>query len=104
MESKQVFEVDENGKIIEIYLMSDEEIEQSDKVLITQDWQETRLFEPRWNFDTEKWEEGLTEEEIQELENGVNEQTLTLEDVKQEQEMLALAMFEMIETILQGGE
>lgn len=74
MESKQVFEVDGNGKIVEVYMMTDEEIEESSKTLVIKDWQGERLFEPKWNFETEEWEEGLSTEEIQRREQEIEEQ------------------------------
>lgn len=94
---KQVFELNDDGSIKEIWLMSDEEIEKSDKTLVIEGWQE-RLFEPRWDFEQEKWVEGLSDEEV--------EQTLKEIELQQnkpnEQERIEALENALIELILRS--
>ena len=61
---KQVFELNEDGTIKETLLMSDEEIKESNKIIVTESWQDG-LFEPKWDFEQEKWIEGLSNEEVE---------------------------------------
>ena len=70
MEKIEVFEVDDNGKIIENYLWDAYEINDAideGKNIIQHGWQD-RLFEPRYDFEQEKWVEGLSEEEVRQRE------------------------------------
>ena len=60
---KQVFELNEDGTLKDIFLISDEEIENTDKLIVTEGWQDG-LFEPKWDFEQEKWVEGLSGEEV----------------------------------------
>ena len=61
---KQVFELNEDGTLKDIFLISDEEIENTDKLIVTEGWQDG-LFEPKWDFEQEKWVEGLSDEEVE---------------------------------------
>lgn len=87
---KQVFELNEDGTLKDIFLMSDEEIENTDKIIVTESWQDG-LFEPKWDFEQEKWVEGLSNEEV--------EQRLKEIELKQnkpsESDMLTLAILEL---------
>ena len=61
---KQVYELNQDGTLKDIFLMSDEEIENTDKIIVTESWQDG-LFEPKWDFEQEKWVEGLSDEEVE---------------------------------------
>lgn len=100
---KDVFEVDQEGMIIEYLLMNDEEIEQARKngrLIIEQGWNQT-FFEPKWDFVKEEWVEGLTDEEVQQREQEIIEQQSQLNEA----DMQALAILELATEIekLKGG-
>src|SRR5690625_1366129 len=100
---KDVFEVDQEGMIVEHLLMNKEEIEQARKngrLIIEQGWNQT-FFEPKWDFVKEEWVEGLTEEEVQEREQEIIEQQSKLSEA----DMQALAILELALEIekLKGG-
>ena len=100
---KDVFEVDQEGMIIEYLLMNDEEIEQARKngrLIIEQGWNQT-FFEPKWDFVKEEWVEGLTDEEVQQREQEIIEQQSQLNEA----DMQALAILELAMEIekLKGG-
>lgn len=93
---KQVFELNEDGTIKEVLLMSDEEIENTDKIVVTESWQDG-LFEPRWDFEQEKWVEGLTEDEVQQRLNEIEEQR----SKPSEQERIEVLESALLELILE---
>lgn len=110
-EKIEVFEVDENGKIIENYSWDAYEINEAldeGRHIIQRGWQDKRLFSPKWNFESEEWHEGLSEEEVQqrELERIEQENQPSESDLlKQENEMLAMAVMELSSrTLEEGGE
>ena len=101
---KEVYLVNQEGKIIEYLLMTDSEITEArneGKLVIKKGWSEKRLFEPKWDFDGEEWVEGLTEEEVQEREQEIIQQQSQLNDA----DMQALAILELAMEIekLKGG-
>lgn len=93
---KQVFELNEDGTIKEVLLMSDEEIENTDKLIVTEGWQD-RLFEPKWNFEQEKWIEGLAEDEVQQRLSEIEEQR----SKPSEQERIEVLESALLELILE---
>ncbi|HSH25175.1 MAG TPA: hypothetical protein VLA13_06520, partial [Massilibacterium sp.] len=85
-----VFEVDDNGNIIENYSWNAYEINDAiddGRNIIQHGWQE-RLFEPRWDFEQEKWVEGLSDEEVQQRE----QERLEQENKPSETDVLAMAV------------
>lgn len=87
---KQVFELNEDGTIKEVLLMSDEEIENTDKLIVMEGWQDG-LFEPRWDFEEEKWVEGLSDEEVERRLKEIELQ----QNKPSESDMLTLAILEL---------
>lgn len=96
---RQVFELNEDGSIKEVLLMSDEEIENTDKLIITESWQDG-LFEPKWDFEQEKWVEGLSNEEVEQRLKEIELQ----QNKPSESDMLALAIMELGQLIINGGK
>lgn len=100
-EKTEVFEVDDNGNIIENYSWNAYEINgaiDEGRNIIQYGWQE-RLFEPRWDFKQEKWVEGLSDEEVQQRE----QERLEQENKPSETDVLAMAIMDLAELILNGG-
>lgn len=98
---KDVFEVDQEGMIIEYLLMNDEEIEQARKngrLIIEQGWNQT-FFEPKWDFVKEEWVEGLTDEEVQQREDEIIKQ----ENQPSKIERLETALMELAILTMNGG-
>ena len=109
LEKIEVYEVSDDGSIIENYLWDAYEINEAiseGRYIIQFGWQD-RLFEPRWGFEQEKWVEGLSNEEVRQREQEIiereNEPT-ELEKLKQENEMLAMAVMELSTFMLNGGK
>ena len=95
---KQVYELNQDGTLKDIFLMSDEEIENTDKIIVTESWQDG-LFEPRYDFKQEKWVEGLSDEEVQQRE----QERLEQENKPSETDVLAMAVMDLAELVLNGG-
>lgn len=103
---KQVFELNKDGTIKEYLLMSEEEIKESDKLIVTEGWLES-FFEPKWDFEQKKWIEGLSIEEIQRRKDKIIEQEnqpTKIEQLRQENEILAMAVMELSTIVLNGGK
>lgn len=105
----EVFEVDNNGSIVENYLYDAHEINEAiddNRTIIQSGW-DKRLFEPKWDFESKEWIEGLSEEEVaheeEEINNNENKPT-ELDLIKQENEMFAMAIMELTSYIMKGGE
>lgn len=96
------WEIDQSGNIVEHYLMDNEEIQEArdeGKFIITKSW-DNPFFKPKYDFTLDDWVEGLTQEEIDELKNNQPPPELTLEDLKRENEINALAIMELAEMLL----
>lgn len=110
-EKIEVFEVDENGSIIENYSWDAYEINEAldaGRNIIQYGWRGKRLFSPKWDFNLSDWVEGLSEEEVKRRELEIIEQKNQpneLELLKKENEMLAVAVMELSSrTLEEGGE
>ena len=76
-EKTEVFEVDNEGNIIENYSWDAYEINKAiddGKYIVQHGWHNKRLFNPVWDFEQEKWVEGLSDEEVQQREQERLEQ------------------------------
>lgn len=92
-EKTEVFEVDNEGNIIENYSWNAHEINDAideGRNIIQHGWQE-RLFEPRWDFEQEKWVEGLSNEEVEQRLKEIELQ----QNKPSESDMLTLAILEL---------
>ncbi len=59
-----------------------------------------RLFRPKWNYDLQEWEEGMSPEEVAEKETEIDQE----QNKPSDDEMNAIAIMELTELILGGGE
>jgi hypothetical protein len=96
---KQYIKVDENGFYLEPVFFNDEdEIPEC----FVEPYEPNEVFyKPRW--DGEKWVESLSQEEIDDLKNSQPQPQLTLEKLKEENELNAMAIMELTQLLL-GGE
>ena len=102
-ETIEVYEVDENGVIIDIYSWDAYEINEAiseGRNIIQFSWQGS-LHEPKWDFEKQEWIHGISEEDIQKIEQEVKEQQIKLNQA----DMQALAILELATEIekLKGG-
>ncbi|WP_277680254.1 hypothetical protein [Gracilibacillus dipsosauri] len=103
LEKIEVYEVSDDGSIIENYLWDAYEINEAiseDRHIIQFGWQGS-LYEPKWDFVKEEWVEGLTDEEVRQREQEIIEQQSKLNEA----DMQALAILELAMEIekLKGG-
>lgn len=103
LEKIEVYEVSDDGTIIENYLWDAYEINEAiseGRHIIQFGWQRS-LYEPKWDFVKEEWVEGLTDEEVQQREQEIIEQQPKLNEA----DMQALAILELAMEIekLKGG-
>ena len=100
----EVFEVNEDGNIINNYLWNITQINEAirkGRNIIQSGWKDKHLFEPKWDFVKEEWVEGLTDEEVQQREQEIIQQQSQLNEA----DMQALAILELATEIekLKGG-
>lgn len=106
----EVFEVDDDGNIVENFIWSTYEINEAvdeGRNIVKHGWEGKRLFSPRWDFILEEWTEGLSEDELQQRELKIIEhdnQSNRFALLSEENEMLAMAIMELSSLILEGGE
>lgn len=93
----QVFKIDENGFFVETVIVKN--IENLDSDIIVQKWDKP-LHRPKWTG--VDWIEGLSQEEINELNNQPQEPT-EIEKLQQEVASTNAMVLEFMETILMGG-
>jgi hypothetical protein len=101
---KECFEVDENGRIIEVYFYTFEEIEDEiskGKRIIEFGWTDI-IYTPKFDFGANKWVEGLTQEEIDTIQQNQPPPGPTLSELKEENRLNALAIMELTELFLGG--
>lgn len=105
-----IFEVNENGEVIENYSWDAYQINEAldeGRYIVQQGWQDKRLFSPVWDFESGDWVEGLSEIELHQRELEIIEQENQpneYEQLKQENEMLAMAVMELSSFMLKGGK
>jgi hypothetical protein len=100
-----VWEVDDDGNIIEHYLMTEKEYERAlfdCRHVIDFPWGEP-FFRPIFNFDTGQWIEGMSLEEIEEIKRNQPPPEPTLEDLKAENNVLK-SKLESTESRLETAE
>lgn len=108
-EKIEVFEVDEQGSIIDNYLYDAYEINEAideGRLIIQQAWVD-RLFIPKWDFESETWVEGLSKDEVDSREQEILEhqdKPSEIDLIKQENEMLAMAVMELSTHMMKGGK
>lgn len=96
---KPCWEVDSSGKIIEHYLYTDEEItklKDSGQIIIDFPWEEG-TYKPKFDFKSNKWVPGLSDEEIEAIQNQPQPKT-EIELLQEENLELKLALAEIAET------
>ena len=103
LEKIEVYEVSDDGSIIENYLWDAYEINEAiseGRHIIQFGWQGS-LYEPKWDFEKQEWIHGISEEEIEQRELDAAEQQEKL----READMQALAILELATEIekLKGG-
>ena len=64
--AKEYFEVDENGSILDVHLLAEEDEVPANHFL---GWGERIFYKPKWDFTTSDWVEGATPEELIALKN-----------------------------------
>src|SRR5690625_633096 len=102
-EKIEVYEVSDDGSIIENYLWDVYEINEAiseGRYIVQFGWQGS-LYEPKWNFEKQEWVNGISEEEIQRRVQEAEEQQNKLNQA----DMQALAILELATEIekLKGG-
>lgn len=100
---KNVVEVDEHGDIIEYYLMNDEEIKNArneGRYIITKTFE--GLYQPKYDFEQEKWIEGATQEEIDNIKNQQPEPN-EIERIKQHLTNTENALLSIMDTMIEKG-
>lgn len=98
---KQYIKVDENGFYLEPVLFNDED--EIPECCVEPYGTNEIFYKPKW--DGEKWVESLSQEEIDDLKNSQPQPQpqLTLEKLKEENELNAMAIMELTQLLL-GGE
>lgn len=102
-EKIEVYEVSDDGSIIDNYLWDAYEINEAiseGRHVIQIGWQSS-LYEPKWDFEKQEWVNGISEEEIERREQEAEEQQNKLNQA----DMQALAILELATEIekLKGG-
>ncbi|MGM8212645.1 hypothetical protein ACLIBH_12430 [Virgibacillus sp. W0430] len=96
-----VYLIDSNGFVVDTY-NSNFPFDADPDYLILKGW-DARLFKPK--FTNGEWIEGLTASELQQREEEtVNQKLSDMEKLKQDNDMLAMAVLELSQTILNGGK
>jgi hypothetical protein len=94
----QVWEVDQNGNIIETYLWTQEEIDtakEEGRKIIDFPWGEG-FYSPKFDLANNKWVEGMTQQEIDALKSSQLPQQPTLEEIKTRQDLMQKALDDII--------
>jgi arabinogalactan endo-1,4-beta-galactosidase len=74
---KEVYEIDENGYLIDNYLMSEEQIQEETQKgrIFVEGWYSQSFYKPRYDFEKKAWIEEAVEEDLLDIhkENKINE-------------------------------
>lgn len=100
---KTVFEVDGSGDVIDFFVMSESEIAspmESGRRIIREGWHSQRIFKPKYDFESNAWIEGLDPVELQNKLQLIEEQ----ENTPTDEELNAIAIMELSQLVLGGGE
>lgn len=97
----EVFKVDQDGKVVDNLLMLEEEIEENDDpFLIPFGWSDKQLYMAVFDFDSNEWVEGMSDQEIAEIQFQVEKENSRMSI----DEMNAIAIMELATIVLEGGK
>ncbi|KAA0560771.1 hypothetical protein F0342_21665 [Bacillus sp. CH30_1T] len=101
--NKTVFEVDASGDVIGFFIMSESEITlatEEGRRIIREGWHSQRIFKPKYDFESNTWIEGLDPVKLQNKLQFIEKQEKTPTD----EELNAVAIMELTQLVLGGGE